>query len=462
MCLIKIRLGNLFNTKTSFFVFWFSLIFGCTSIQAQKAGSIISDSATIDDCLKYAMQNQPLVRQLKLDEAINNQDIKIALSEWLPQVSSSAGFQHYLKQPEIIFPDFSNPTGPKKVVPSGVLYNSVLSLSATQNLFNNDVYIARKTAGVVRQHSAETTRSVLTDLVVSIQKAFYDVQLSVQQLGIVNEEIDRLTKSRQDAYSLYQNGITDMIDYKRASISLNNAIAQKRTAEEAIKAKVSYLKQLLGYPEDKPLKLNSDISSLKQNILLDTLQNLNITNRIEYQLLQTNLRLQKSQIDYYRLSFLPSLSAYANYNIVYQNDIYNKLYKHSFPNSTIGVSLSFPIFEGTKRNQNIKKSTLQYDRLALDTLNTRNEMNTEYVAAMSSYKSDLAAYLATEQNTGIAQDIYNTVKLQYNQGVKTYLEVITSETDLMSARINNLNALFMLMFSKLDVQRALGKVPLDY
>ena len=81
---------------------------------------------------------------------------------------------------------------------------------------------------------------------------------------------------------------------------------------------------------------------------------------------------------------------------------------------------------------------------------------------MASYKSDLSAYRITQQNIEIAQDVYNTVKLQYNQGIKTYLEVIVSETDLMSARINNLNALFMLMFSNIDVKRALGEISVDY
>ena len=356
----------------------------------------------------------------------------------------------------------SNPTGPKILIPNGVLYNSNIQFSATQNIFNNDVYIAGRTAGNYRLQASQTTRSAMIELVVEINKAFYDVLLSREQLNIIKEEIDRLTKSLKDAYALYQNGTSDMIDYKRATISLNNALSQKKNAEESIKAKISYLKQVMGYPNEKPLNLSSNIISMEKDAIIDTLQNINVYNRIEYQLLQTNLKLQKSRIDYYRMSFLPSLSAFANYNIIYQNDVYSQLFKSSYPNSTIGLSLSFPIFEGTKRIQNIKKSNMQYERLTLDTLNTRNEMNTQYVSAMASYKSDLAAYRITQQNIEIAQDVYNTVKLQYNQGIKTYLEVIVSETDLMSARINNLNALFMLMFSNIDVKRALGEISVDY
>ena len=408
------------------------------------------------------MHNQPLVKQLNLDEGIARQNIRIALADWLPQVNASAGLQHYLKQPVFLFPDISNPTGPKILIPNGVLYNSNIQFSATQNIFNNDVYIAGRTAGNYRLQASQTSRSALIEIVVEINKAFYDVLLSREQLNIIKEEIDRLSKSLKDAYALYQSGTSDVIDYKRATISLNNALSQKKNAEESIKAKISYLKQVMGYPNEKPLNLSSNILSMEKDAIIDTLQNINVYNRIEYQLLQTNLKLQKSKTDYYRMSFLPSLSAFANYNIIYQNDVYNQLFKSSYPNSTIGLSLSFPIFEGTKRIQNIKKSKMQYERLTLDTLNTRNEMNTQFVSAMASYKSDLAAYRMTQQNIEIAQDVYNTVKLQYNQGIKTYLEVIVSETDLMSARINNLNALFMLMFSNIDVKRALGEISVDY
>jgi outer membrane protein TolC len=408
------------------------------------------------------MHNQPLVKQLNLDEGIARQNIRIALADWLPQVNASAGLQHYLKQPVFLFPDISNPTGPKILIPNGVLYNSNIQFSATQNIFNNDVYIAGRTAGNYRLQASQTSRSALIEIVVEINKAFYDVLLSREQLNIIKEEIDRLSKSLKDAYALYQSGTSDVIDYKRATISLNNALSQKKNAEESIKAKISYLKQVMGYPNEKPLNLSSNILSMEKDAIIDTLQNINVYNRIEYQLLQTNLKLQKSKTDYYRMSFLPSLSAFANYNIIYQNDVYNQLFKSSYPNSTIGLSLSFPIFEGTKRIQNIKKSKMQYERLTLDTLNTRNEMNTQFVSAMASYKSDLAVYRMTQQNIEIAQDVYNTVKLQYNQGIKTYLEVIVSETDLMSARINNLNALFMLMFSNIDVKRALGEISVDY
>jgi outer membrane protein len=454
--------GKLLKFKLIILIIWILIFYRSSGIQAQNPQNFRSDSLTINDCIRYAMQNQPLVKQLKLDEGITNQDIKIALSDWLPQINTTAGVQRYLKQPVSMFPDFSNPSGPKIPITTGVLNNSNILFTATENLFNSDVYIAGRTAKNFRLQSAQTTRSAMIELVVEINKAFYDVLLSYEQLELINDQIGRLSKSLTDAYSLYQNGATDVIDYKRATIALNNSLVQKKSSEESINVKTSYLKQLMGYPAEKPLTLNTDISSMEKDVMLDTLETLNLYNRIEYQLLQTRIKLSKANIDYYRFGFLPSLSAFANYNISYQSDAVSELYKRNYPYAIVGLTLSLPVFQGTKRMQNIRKSKMQYDKLTLDTLSTRNEMSTQYVSAMASYKSNLASYRLTRQNADIAQDVYNTVKLQYNQGIKNYLEVIISETDLMSARINNLNALFMLMFSKIDVERALGKISVDY
>ena len=89
-------------------------------------------------------------------------------------------------------------------------------------------------------------------------------------------------------------------------------------------------------------------------------------------------------------------------------------------------------------------------------------MGTGYYQALAQYKSNLASYNITLQNIDIAHDIYNTVMYQYKQGIKTYLEVIISETDLLTAQINNLSALISLMYSKIDVQQALGKISVNY
>jgi outer membrane protein len=429
---------------------------------AQSPSDIITGSADLNACLVYAMNHQPLVQQLKINEEISKRDVGIAISDWLPQIDISGSFQKYIKQPVSFFPDLSNPEGPKREITTGVKNTSAIQLNANQTIFNSDVFIAGTSAKNYKLRSRQTTQQSRIQLVARVSKAYYDVLLSNAQMDFLHEDFARQEKSLKDARSQYDAGVSDKIDYQRASIALNNIKAEMYGTGEEIKAKYAYLKELMGYPYDQPLKVSYDSVRMMKDAWLDTLNGINYHNRIEYQLLLTGLRLSKSNADYYKLSFLPELSAYANYNLVYQSDALVDLYRQDFPNSSVGLRFSFPIFQGTKRVQQLKRANLQYREMALDTLNMKNRMNTEYEQSMASYKSNLKAYEAALENARIASEVYNTVRLQYNQGIKTYLEVIVSETDLRTSRINQLNALYRLLSSKIDVETALGTISVNY
>ena len=429
---------------------------------AQSVPDVIPDSADLNTCLVYAMNHQPLIQQLQINEEISRRDVGIALSDWLPQIDLSGSFQKYVKQPVSIFPDLSNPEGPKREITTGVKNTSAIQLNASQEIFNSDVFIAAKTSKYYRLRSSQATRQSKIQLVVQVSKAYYDILLSTAQMDFLQEDFARQEKSMKDARSQYEVGASDKIDYQRASISLNNIKAEMYGTREEIKAKYAYLKELMGYPSDQSLKVSYDSIRMMKDSWIDTFNVVDYHNRIEYQLLVTGLKLQKSNADYYKMGFLPELSAYANYNLVYQNDALVDLYRSDFPNSSVGLRLSFPIFQGTKRIQQVKRANLQYQEMALDTLNMKSRMTTEYEQSMASYKSNLKAYEAALENAQIASEVYSTVRLQYNQGIKTYLEVIVSETDLRTSRINQLNALYRLLSSKIDVENALGNISVNY
>ena len=188
---------------------------------------------------------------------------------------------------------------------------------------------------------------------------------------------------------------------------------------------------------------------------------LNYTNRVEYRLLETQKNLLNLSVSYYRWSWLPSLSAVGGYSLAYFNDSFSKLYNNGYPTSYAGLTLSLPIFTGGKRLQNLAKARLQVERGDLDLINSRNAINTEYSQAMADYKSAYYNWKTLSENVQLATDVYKVVDLQYREGIKTYLDVIVSQADLRTAELNYYNALFQLLSSKIDVQRALGTLPTE-
>ncbi len=412
--------------------------------------------ASLPNCIRYGLDHQPAIQASLIDEEITETTIKNKLADWYPQLNITANYQHYLKMPVTIFPDLNNPTGPKREIQTGVRNYSTPQLALTQTIFNRDVLLASRTARDVRLQVRQTTTANKIDVVAAISKAFYDVLLTRQQIQVLQETITRLDRSLKDAYYQYQSGVADKIDYKRATISLNNAKADLKAAQEQLTARYAYLKQQMGYPAEQPLRLSFDTTHMEGEIAFDTLQKVQYESRIEFQQLQTQQRLLQANVTYNQWSYIPTLSAFGYYNVVYQNDEFSKLYAHSFPNLYIGLQFAWPLFQGGKRMWNIRQANLQLKRNDVEMTDLKNNINTQYSQAMATYKSNLTDFYAQKENLDLASDVYNTLQLQYKSGVKTYLEVIIAETDLHTTQLNYYNSLYQVLSSKIDVEKALG------
>jgi outer membrane protein TolC len=217
----------------------------------------------------------------------------------------------------------------------------------------------------------------------------------------------------------------------------------------------------MGVNANTNLRLAYDSARFVTDALIDTNQQLNYTNRIEYQQLQTTKNLDNLNVHYYKWGFLPSVSAVGEYDLLYLSDNFSSLYNNPISTLYGGLSLTLPIFQGTKRLQNLSKARLQVERADLDIVNSQNTINTEYVKALGSYKSDYTNWQLLDQNVGLAKDVYKVVSLQYREGIKTYLDVIVAQSDLRTAELNYYNALFELLSSKIDLEKALGTLTIN-
>jgi len=432
------------------------LIPGIVFAQADSAGTVLQ-KATLQDVINYALKNKPLVQQSLIDEEIGERDIKSALSGWLPQINGNGTLNHNLKQQTTIL----TTNGESSFLTFGGKNVSSMVVQADQQILNAGLIQASKTAKYFRQQYKQTTENNKINTVVEVSKAFYDILTSKEQLNIINENIARLEKQLKDANAQYEVGLVDKTDFQRAQISLSNSKADLKRTQELLKSKYAYLRELIGYSANKDFDLAYSEGEMERNIAIDTNQRVSYPGRIEYRLLQTQRELQRINTSYNKLSYLPSLSGFYNYGWNYQSQNFNDLYNQVFPSSVIGLKLSLPIFLGGKRTQEIRKSQLQEKRIDLDLVNTRNQINTQYESAMATYKANLNDLNTQKANVEISRQVYNTIKLQYDEGIKTYLDLMTSETDLRTAQLNYLNALYSLLSSKLDVQQALGTVTIN-
>jgi outer membrane protein len=425
-------------------------LFSIQLLYAQSTGDSLLVNSTLQQCIQYALDHQPSVKQAQLQEEITGYTIRSRLADWFPQIGGTYSLQHTFQRNTSFF----NGTA----VPVGVKNTSTAQLYLDQTIFNRDVLLANRTQANVRLQATQATAAERIDITANVSKAYYDILTTQQQIKVAAENIARLQKSLDDAYYRYQSGITDKTDYKRAQIALNNTKATKHINEAALVARVENLKNFMGYPGGAPLSVVYDSLQMEREVGFDTLQRPDFTRRIEYQQLLTQRHLQEANVLYQRNAFLPNVSATAVYNLNYLNNNFGKLYGANYPNSFIGLTAGIPIFQGGKRRANVRSAQLTVSQIDWELLNLQNAINSQYATALSNYKGSLANYLASKENVSLAQEVYDVINLQYRAGIKTYLEVINAEADLRTSQINYFNALNQVLSSKVDAERALGLI----
>lgn len=442
--------GYYFSVGLKFFVGVMIVQCPFNTFCQQPLKDTLLQEVTLKGAVDYAVVHQPQIQQSLIDQQLLETTIRSKLADWYPQINFNYNLQHnFIVQTTIIG---GNP------VKLGVNNTSAGQFTFSQAIFNKDVMLASRTKADARLQARQITSNNKIELAADVAKAFYDVLSTQQQIKVSNTNIERIEQSLKDAFNQYKAGIADKIDYKRETITLNNARAVKRSNEELLKAKLETLKTLMGYPVAASLNIVYDSLQMEKEIVLDTLQQVSYASRIEYQLLETRQRLLQYNVKYNKWSYLPVISANGAYNLSYQNNNFTKLYGNNFPNSFAALTLSFPIFQGGKRKANLQAAQLDLERNSLDIVALKSQVNAAYSQALAIYKSNWETYQAVKQNLLLAKEVYDVLQLQYRSGIKAYLEVITSETDLRTAEINYYVSLFQLLASKIDVQKALGQI----
>jgi outer membrane protein len=417
---------------------------------AQISNDSLIHNGTLENIIVYTLSHQPQLQKSLLDEQITRSQINSRLADWYPQVDFNYNLQHNFQLPTTVFEGQVIQLGNGNTSTGNFVYN--------QNIFNSDLLYAASTAKNVRKLATQTTENNKINIVANVSKAFYDVLLTRQQISVAAEDIVRLERSVKDAQSQYKNGIVDKTDYQRATISLNNAVALKRNNEAALKAKLEYLKSLMGYPANASLEVVFDSLKMEGEITYDIGIAPDYNNRIEYQELQTQKKLQIANVQYAKNAFIPTLSGFADYNLNYLNNSISELYKVNYPSSYAGITMAFPLVHGGKRWMAIRQAKWQLKKTDWDLTDMQNTINAQYAQAQAAYLSSLANYTALKDNFSLAQQVYNIIQRQYHSGVKAYLEVITAESDLRTSQINYYNALYQVLSSKIDLERALGQL----
>ena len=453
--------------------------FGHLNAQTKIANSY---NYNLEECINYAFEHQTTLLNANLDQKIADAKVKETIAIGLPQISGSMDFTDFIKRPTSLFPDFVQPTvydiisnenirnasGNVITQPSNVgglvpvqfqqKYTSNMSLSVNQLLFDGSYIIGLQASKTYKELSKKMYSRSKIETNVAVTKAFYLVLVNNEQVTLLNANIDQLKKQLDQTNTLFKNGFVEKIDTDRLTVLYNNLTTEKQNILRSLALGIDFLKFQMGMPITDGLSLIGKINEIKFDQVVLKTDTSDFSNRIEYSLAQTQLKLNELDLKRYKSAFLPTLSANGSGAYQYQNNSFSDLYATKYPSVYVGLRLSVPIFSSGQRLQKVKQSEYALQKSANDLSYSKNAIQLDIKRSISNYTNSLNSLENQKRNLDLANEVLKVSKIKYEQGLGSSLEVTQAQTSLKEAENNYINALYEALIYKVDTEKATGKI----
>ncbi|MEQ9442697.1 MAG: TolC family protein [Cyclobacteriaceae bacterium] len=430
---------------------------------------------SIQECIEYAGLNNKHVKIARIDERIAEQQTAEVRGRGLPQANINGSLEDRLKIPLLVIPggipgsqsggDSGNGDNAEgQGIPLGYQYNSALTGEVTQMIFDPSFWVGLKAAKSSSQLYQQQTKQVSEETAYQIASAYYQVIVVQKQRQLLQTNLESTESTLTTTQLQFENGVAKQVDVSRLRVNASNLTSQIAQAELQIKQALNNLKYQMGMPLDQSIALSDTALNFQneKNALTDIPDDF-YKNRIDYQILQTNLALQKLDEKNNRVGYFPKLTAYANYGYQAQGADLG-LYATSengwvdYTTASLGLRLSIPVFDGLQRHARIQQSKLKSQQLEENITLTHQAIDLETSNASSQYQSTLQRIEAEQQNVDLAQQVYEVTQLEFREGVGTSTDVVEAETALRQAQNTYINSLLDLYVARLDLENAKGNL----
>jgi outer membrane protein TolC len=172
------------------------------------------------------------------------------------------------------------------------------------------------------------------------------------------------------------------------------------------------------------------------------------------------MKLSQYNVKRYQLSKYPSLVAFGSYSKNAQRNEFNFFDKGDwFSTSLVGVKLSVPLFDGNARNAKIQKAKMELTKVKNTMARLEQGIAFEVNNAEIKMQSAMATLNIQKENVSLAEKVYQSTKLKYEQGLGSNMEIYNAQTEFKVAQNNYYGALYDAIIAKIDFQKATGTLP---
>lgn len=429
------------------------------AVQAQNEYSF-----SLSQAIEYALMNQKDVLNAQLETSISHYKVKETVGLGLPQISASVDYKDFVEIPTTLIPsqmfDTSGQPGTFYPVKFGTRYQATAGISATQLLFDPTYLLGVKATKTYREISQKSYTRTRIETAVQVTKAYYYLLVLRVSQPVLESNVVRIKKLRDDTKAMYENGFVEKIDLDRLEVIYNNVLTEKERFDRRIELAVSLLKFQMGMSTNASLTLTDSLHTEKIKNLSVATENFDINKRVEYSLLKSQQTLWQYNVKRYKTAAVPKIFLFGTISTSGYRDEFDLLDpdKKWYPTGIIGASLNMPLFDGFSRHARVKQTEYELQKIINEVTHFENSTSVEIQNSRNELLNAISTLTNQEKNLLLATDVARTSKIKYDQGVGSNLEILDSESSLKEAQANYYNAIYDALIAKVNLDKALGNI----
>lgn len=419
---------------------------------------------TLQSAIAQGLQSNLDIRIEQTDVNISETEIGIAKADLLPQLSASTSLSVLDNLSTLTY---QGAQGRANWLLSGEISQVVFAEPILANLAIQKMLKKSEEQGLLQKQ---------LDVVIDISTAYMNILFAKSNLNIQQQNVVRNKENYDISQAKETIGYTGASDRYRWETELANANIDLNTAYASLRQAKFRINQLLNRPIDEDVEIEK--ATLEESMIFLTDSRSEFINNyrqlelfadflVQYaqkhlpELAQVDLGIavqKRLQLSRERALYTPSAALSGSANRV--------LDKYSVPeglpdvaNATtwsLGLGVSYPIFQGNSRRKLIEQSKLNVLQLEDTRKNTQNFLEFQIRSNMETVGASFSRMDLSQTATEAAQKNFQIVQNAYSAGQTNITTLIDAQNNTLLTELNATNAVYTFILDFLNLERSIG------
>lgn len=397
---------------------------------------------TLDECIKYALGNNPRIREAIEEISASDARIKQAWSNYFPQLDWTTNGS---RTKNLLFSD--------AIGSRDATYNLYYlgEISVSQMIYDFGVTQNQVTIRKLGYKTAqEKLISVVNDVIKDTKDKYYALLYAYEDTKVKQDNVNRFEMFYNQARALYEIGMNPKVDVTIAEVNLSNAKMELILSQKNAELAVAQLNNAMGINYMTQFNTQERLRYAPCDITLEEAMEIAAESRPDLKIAKLGVESARQSLQLTKKSYFPKITAQGSFAVGGKN-----------PTSSWGYSwggyLDFPVVNIMNINNQIKEARANYSKqMATSTKAEQDialEIQTAYFNLIEKKNQIPVAFLGMKQ----AKENYDISFGRYKVGEGNPIELKDSQLTYMNSQLSYYKALYQYNSAKANLEKAIGK-----